>query len=122
LRILITTDNIEVEGELGNNSTADAIAAILPVEAPANRWGEEVYFDCPVAARADDMKQTMDVGDLGYWMEGGALAIFFGPTPASTDERPRAAVPVVFVGKVTGDASILGGIADGDIVRLEAIA
>jgi hypothetical protein len=43
----------------------------------------------------------MEVGEIAYWPPGKALCIFFGRTPASTDERPRAASPVIPIGRVT---------------------
>jgi hypothetical protein len=116
--ITITTNDISIEAELGGNETADALIATLPVTANANRWGKEIYFDCPVDSQSGDMKQSMDIGDIGYWVEGGAVAIFFGPTPASIDERPRAAVPVILVGRVVGDAATLDAIADGESITL----
>ena len=45
------------------------------------------------------------VGDLGYWPVGSAFCIFFGPTPVSQGEEPRAYSPVNIFGKVVGDAT-----------------
>lgn len=40
------------------------------------------------------------MGDVGYWPSGNALCLFFGPTPASVDEKPKAASPVTVVGRI----------------------
>jgi len=45
------------------------------------------------------------VGELGYWPVGHAFCIFFGPTPASTDERPRGLQSGKSPGRVIGDAT-----------------
>lgn len=119
LRIRIKFGGDELIANLAANETARAVFAALPCKGIANRWGDEVYFDLPVSAVEEDMKQMMDPGDIGYWIEGGALAIFFGPTPASSDSRPKAAMPVVHVGIVQGDASSLGSLGDGDAILVE---
>jgi hypothetical protein len=59
------------------------------------------------------------VGELGYWPPGTAFCIFYGRTPASTDERPRAASPVNIIGTVTGDATVFRTVSSGARVRLE---
>jgi len=59
---------------------------------------------------------------LGYWPVGRAFCIFFGPTPMSTDERPRAYSPVNLLGRVLGDATRFRAVPDGTTVRLERAA
>ena len=61
----------------------------------------------------------MEIGELGYWPPGKAFCIFFGPTPASTGNEPRAASPVNPIGQVAGDVSALTSVPDGAKVRLE---
>jgi hypothetical protein len=58
------------------------------------------------------------VGELGYWPPGSAFCIFFGRTPASTDDRPRAASAVNIIGKVLGDATVFKAVASGTKIRL----
>jgi hypothetical protein len=120
LRIKITFKGHELRAQLAQNSTARSVFEGLPVESSANRWGEEVYFNCPAEPVEEDMKQVMAVGDIGYWIEGRSLAIFFGPTPASTDDRPKAAVPVVLVGRIERNIELLREVGDGDAIALEA--
>jgi hypothetical protein len=106
--IKIHAGEIEVQAELNDSETAAAIHEILPVEGTANLWGEEIYFEIDLALEPEaDAREAVEVGDLAYWPEGRAFCIFFGPTPASTDSRPRAYSPVNVFGRITGDASRL---------------
>jgi len=59
------------------------------------------------------------VGELGYWPPGSAVCIFFGRTPASTDDRPRAASAVNIIGAIQGDATAFRAVASGTKVQLE---
>jgi hypothetical protein len=89
----------------------------LPIEAKANVWGDEVYFEIPVEmAQSADARQDMEVGDLGYWPVGRAFCIFFGPTPVSNTDKPRAYSPVNPLGEVLGDATQMKLVRTGDTV------
>jgi len=89
------------------------------MEGQANVWGDEIYFEIPVVAeQAPDARAEVEVGELGYWPVGHAFCVFFGPTPVSTDERPRAYSPVNILGRVVGDVTRLRGVRNGETVRL----
>lgn len=77
-----------------NAALRDALAAASPVGGRATRWGEELYVGVPLDADAVETQIVVDPGTLAYWPAGDALCLFWGPTPASTDDRPRAAGPV----------------------------
>jgi len=64
---------------------------------------------------------NVEVGDLGYWPGGQAFCIFFGPTPVSTDDRPRAASPVNIFGRILGDATQLKAVKNAATVRVELL-
>jgi hypothetical protein len=118
--IRITAGGIELEAELDDSATALAIADVLPLSTAGNRWGDEIYFEIPVSVPlARDAVADVNVGDLGYWPPGKAFCIFFGPTPASTGDTPRAASPVNRIGRVRGDVKMLTRVDDGAEVRLE---
>ncbi|HHS98434.1 MAG TPA: hypothetical protein ENK08_11190 [Chloroflexi bacterium] len=120
MRIRIAADGVSLLAELNQSPTARIIWDALPFEGTANTWGDEVYFEIPVEAELEpDARAEVEVGELGYWPVGRALCIFFGPTPASTDDRPRAYSPVNVVGRVLGDATTARGIRDGMRVRVE---
>ena len=66
----------------------------------------------------NDAREEVEVGELGYWPVGSAFCIFFGPTPVSTDEKPRAYSPVNIIGKIHGELVELKSVRDGEQVRL----
>ncbi len=104
-RIRIKINGISLEGQLNDSPPARAIAERLPVELIMSRWGDEYYGDLGEALGEfpGEQKELMEVGELAYWEPGNALCLFFGPTPASEGDEPRAASPVHPVGKVEGD-------------------
>lgn len=105
--VLITLGSLRLRAELCNNPIAQAIENILPISQKVSRWGDEIYFPIPLKLEATpDARADVEVGDLTYWPEGHCLCIFYGKTPASLDDKPRAASPVMVVGKVKGDASL----------------
>lgn len=99
--------------------TRDAFAAALPVAGDATRWGDELYFSVPVDVPAENARETVPVGTVAYWPRGNALCLFWGPTPASTDDQPRAASPVTVVAELE-DPSPLDAVAGEAYVRVEA--
>jgi uncharacterized protein len=118
--IRIHAGNLSVIAELNDSSTAGAMQAVLPVEAAASTWGDEIYFPIPVEHQLEETAvEVVAVGDLGYWPTGRAFCIFFGPTPASRGEEIRPASAVNLVGKVCGDAGVFRAIQEGALVRLE---
>jgi len=119
-RIRIHAGNLSVIAELNDSSTAGAIQAVLPLEAAASTWGDEIYFRIPVEHQLEENAvEVVAVGDLGYWPTGRAFCIFFGPTPASRGEEIRPASAVNLVGKVCGNAGVFRAIQEGALVRLE---
>lgn len=122
--ILITIGQVRCRAVLNETACAAAIYDALPIAAAVNTWGEEIYFDIGVVFDlADDAREDMDVGELGYWPPGKAFCIFFGRTPASgADGRPRAASKVNPIGRLVGDPGVLKAVGDGETVRLAATA
>jgi hypothetical protein len=99
--LLIRGEKAELRVQLGQGPTADEIWESLPLEARANLWGDEIYFRIPVSRTAEpEAREDVEVGDVGYWPQGDALCVFFGPTPVSVGEKPRAASPVTVVGRI----------------------
>ncbi len=120
MKVRITVGEVELEGELFDTPTARKVYESLPLASRANRWGDEVYFSVPVEAELEeDAKEEQEVGNICFWCAGRAIAIFFGPTPASIAGEPRAIEPVNLIGRVIGDARALKNVKDGDSVRVE---
>jgi hypothetical protein len=118
-KITIDVGGISLEAELNTSPTAQHIWETLPIEAPANRWGDEIYFEISVRTEAEpDARVDMEVGELGYWPVGHAFCIFFGPTPVSTSQQPRAYSPVNVIGRVLSDVKPLGSVKDGTQVHI----
>lgn len=118
-KIVITAGTVTLEAELNDRPTAKQVWDALPLEGEANTWGDEIYFDIPVRAGPEpDARADVEVGELGYWPLGHAFCVFWGPTPVSTGDRPRAYSPVNILGRVLGDATQLRGVRGGTQVRL----
>lgn len=116
--ITITAGAVEVSAELNDTDAAEAVWNALPISAPGNTWGDEIYFRIPVAAKPEDLQEVVDFGDLAYWPPGSALCIFFGPTPASRGDEIRPASAVAVIGRITGDAAQLRQVSAGTTVTV----
>ena len=112
--IRVTVGDVELDAEWTDDApeTRAALEAALPVEGDAARWGDELYFRIDVDVPAENARAAVEPGTLAYWPQGNALCLFWGPTPASRGDEPRAASPVNVVARVT-DVSPLASI-DGD--------
>jgi len=118
-KIIITAGSVSLPAELNDKPTARQVWDVLPIEGRANVWGDEIYFETPVrTAQEPDARADVEVGELGYWPPGNAFCIFYGPTPVSTGERPRAASPVNILGRVLGDATTFREVPGGSLVRI----
>jgi len=101
-RISITIQNQLFAAELNDTPAAKQLLDALPLKLHMSRWGQEYYGDCGLEIALDERaREIVEVGEIAYWPPGSALCFFFGPTPASTDERPRAASAVAPLGKFT---------------------
>lgn len=119
--IHITAGPLTVDAELNDSRTAGAIAAALPIEAKAQTWGDEIYFDIGLSLPAESPREVVGMGDLGYWPPGQAFCIFFGATPVSRGDEIRPASPVNIVGRVVDDARAFTRVRPGTRVRIEAV-
>ncbi|MBN2155187.1 MAG: DUF3830 family protein [Candidatus Lokiarchaeota archaeon] len=89
-----------------NPKTCKAIWETLPLELHLSRWGEELYGEIPVAIEPENTQVECEVGDIAYWLSGSGFCIFFGKTPVSTSEKPKAASDVNVFAHIEGDARI----------------
>ena len=120
--IQITVDGKKITARLNESSTARAFFQLLPMKISMSRWGDEYYGDCGLELQLeDDARAEMEVGELALWPQGGALCIFFGPTPASIDEKPRAISPVNPIGHIEGDTEFLKDLSSSITVQVEAL-
>jgi hypothetical protein len=95
--------------------TIEALLTSIPFSSVANTWGDEVYFNAPFHAELEtDAGAEMEIGDVAFWPDGDAIAIFFGRTPASVNDKPRAYSPCNHIGTIEGDFSALKRVRSGD--------
>lgn len=119
-KILISVGKIDMKATLSDGPTSNRLWEILPISAHVNTWGEEIYFEIPLEMPQEpSAREEMAVGEIAYWPPGRAFCIFFGPTPASAGETPRAASAVNPLGKLEGDAKRLLEIQNGEKVQIE---
>ena len=120
-RITIEVENISIKAELLDTPTGRKIAEALPIEGSVNVWGDEIYFDIPLAVEQEpDARQDVEVGDLAYWPAGPAFCIFFGPTPVSTGDQPRAYSPVNVFGRALDNLQALKSVSGGATIKITA--
>ena len=118
--IHIVSGDVTLTAELNDSPSAKAMLEILPLELRMSRWGDEYYGDCSLSVEEEPQARTlMKVGELAVWPPGSALCIFFGPTPASTADEPRAASKVNPIGRVTSKIEPLKKLGPSIQVRVE---
>jgi len=120
-QIRITAGSVAADAVLDDSATAGLVWDALPLTVTGETWGEEIYFSIPVKAKLERARETVDLGDLGYWPPGSAFCIFFGRTPSSRGDEIRPASPVNVFGKVVGDPTIFKQVRSGTQVRVERI-
>jgi uncharacterized protein len=120
MKLRIAAAGLAFEVHLNESPTAKAVYEAAPFDARAQTWGEELYFPTPVSAKLEpDAKQIVEPGTVCFWTEGDALALPYGRTPISTDERPKLAARCNVLGRIAGDPKALGRIRAGEAIRVE---
>jgi uncharacterized protein len=120
MRIALSFRSIRLEIELADTPTSRALLEAVPFESKAQTWGEEVYFATPVKARLEkDACQLVEPGTVCFWTEGDALALPYGRTPMSSDERPRLASRCNVLGRLVGDPRRLDAVRPGEKVSVD---
>ena len=121
-KIRITVGPVQVEAELKGNKTAHEVYAALPIEAPVNTWGEELYFKLDgVKDYRETATNQVKIGDVAFWGAGQVLAIFFGRTPMSMGPDPVPADRVNVIGRITGDPTVLRRAMEAPKIRVERV-
>jgi uncharacterized protein len=119
MKLRISSSETSFVFEMRDTATARSLYDAAPFDARAQTWGDEVYFETPVSAKLEaDAKQVVDPGTVCFWTQGDALALPFGRTPISTDDRPKLANACNVLGSLK-DYSPLKSIKTGDKIRVE---
>ena len=119
-KIRIRAGAVEAEAKLNDTRTAQAIWEALPITGHINLWGDEIYFPIPLSLKLEAGQEVVNIGDLGYWPDGNAFCIFYGPTPVSRGDEIHPASPVTVFGKVIGDTTVFKKIAAGTEITIKS--
>jgi hypothetical protein len=118
-RIKISWPKGAVSATLEDTPTARALVAALPVEAKAQTWGEEVYFEIPVTAKLEsNANQVVLPGTVCFWTEGSSLALPWGRTPVSEGDESRLVTRCNVLGRIDGEPRQLASVRSGDTIML----
>src|SRR5579863_2631685 len=121
-RIRFEFGSLRLEAELLDTPTARAIAAILPYQAEAMTWGQEVYFDAPVQIeREADARAVVTPGEIAYWPDGPSIAVGFGRTPISRGDECRLASPCNVFARATSDVKALRVVRPGTKIKCSLV-
>lgn len=93
--------------------TSDSLLRNLPVSGRAVRYGREIYFQVNVKAPGEKPRSNMEVGSLGYWPQGDAVCIFYGPT------RPYS--PVNLLGRITNGLELFEKVREGTLITIRKV-
>jgi hypothetical protein len=118
-RIKISWPKGAVSATLEDTPTARALVAALPVEAKAQTWGEEVYFEIPVTAKLEsNANQVVLPGTVCFWTEGSSLALPWGRTPVSEGDESRLVTRCNMLGRIDGEPRQLASVRSGDSITV----
>ena len=119
--IRIRIGELAFEARLNDTKVAEMIWDALPLTAPFNYWGDEIYFPVPVEQKTLEFpKEVVEAGDLGYWPDGSCFCIFYGLTPISSPGKIKPASPVEVIGRVE-DYEGFKGIKGTERITLERV-
>jgi len=118
-RIRIAWPKGEASAILEDTPNARALVSALPVNAKAQTWGEEVYFELPVRAKLQaGAQQVVPAGSVCFWVEGSSLALPWGRTPVSQGDESRLVTRCNVLGAIDGDPRRLASVRSGDAITL----
>jgi len=108
--------------EVTHDTATNLLSDILPFESVVETWGDEVYFETPIAMSPDsDATDVVEKGTVCFWTQGNSIAIPFGPTPVSVADECRLVAPVNILGAIEGELEKLSQVSSGDRVRVERV-
>jgi len=120
IKAKLKIEELELDIIFYDTECAKKIVEALPIRASFNVWGDEFYFEIPIQCEPDETATiNVDVGDIGYWPAGSALALFFGPTPISTTNKPVPASEVNIVGKILTEPTLLKNYKNSNELLIE---
>ena len=119
MKLFVQSGMVRLELQLRETPTAKALFEATPFESRVQTWGEEVYFTTPVSANLEpDAQQVVEPGTVCFWTEGDALALPYGRTPISSDDKPKLASRCNVLGRIEGDPRELRKIRSGEKITV----
>jgi hypothetical protein len=96
MKLALKFAKLRVEVELAETATTRMLTQALPFESTAQA-----------------------PGTVCFWTEGDAIALPYGRTPISSDERPKLASRCNVLGKIVGEPRRLAAVKAGESVTVE---
>jgi len=121
MEIVFKTSQYGFHAELNDTAQAKEIIKNIPFESTIQRCDGEIYFEANIFTISTGATLDVNLGDVAYWPQGRCLCIFFGPTQASTTEKPVPQDPVAIVGKTYASQDELKQIQPGEKIKVEAV-
>ena len=122
MNIKIKIMNMSIKCKVMDTLTGKKIYSMLPIKSKVNTWGKEVYFYIPKNSIMPEKtaKEVFTLGEIAFWNQGNAIAIGFGPTPASKKDEIRLGSSANLWAKANNPLELmkLEGSKDGDIIEV----
>jgi len=121
-RIRLTFGDVSIDATCRDTPTARAVLEACPLSGTTQTWGEEVYFTTPVSVPEEsDARAVVAPGEIAFWPGGKAIAVGFGPTPASQGDEIRLVAPTNIFADAEHDVRALAAASAGDPVKVERL-
>ena len=120
MKLLVNNKTININ--LLNTKTAHIISKSMEFSSLISTWGDEIYFKTPIKGikLEENARDTMNFGEIAYWVEGNSIAIGFGITPASINDEIRLVSKVNIWAKFNtkeNDINFFKSIKDDTIIK-----
>jgi hypothetical protein len=120
MKLLVNNKTIYIS--LLDTITAHIISKSKDFSSLISTWGDEIYFKTPFKGikLEENARDTMEFGEIAYWVEGNSIAIGFGVTPASINEEIRLVSKVNIWAKFNtkdNDINFFKSIKDDTIIK-----
>ena len=123
LRMKLLVNSKTINLSLLDTKTAHIIRKSKEFSSLISTWGDEIYFKTPIKGikLEENARDTMNFGEIAYWVEGNSIAIGFGITPASINDEIRLVSKVNIWAKFNtknNDINFFKSIKDDTIIKL----
>ena len=120
MKLLVNNKTINIS--LLDTKTARIINKSMEFSSLISTWGDEIYFKTPIKRikLEENARDTMNFGEIAYWVEGNSIAIGFGITPASINDEIRLVSKVNIWAKFNtkeNDINFFKSIEDDNIIK-----